>query len=87
MRNPDIKNLPDPYLQPWERDLTERAKKQRAAIDRRAIDSAEAETRRRNAVLDFERRLAERDRLDNITLWVCAAIMLVVGLVVWWMNS
>lgn len=75
MMRPDLKDLPDPYT-PAAREVLNRA-----------ADRAEIKKRRTRALLDFERRLAERDRLDRITLIVCAVVMLGGGLLVWWLNT
>ena len=83
MERPDLKNLPDPYLPDWQQSESSAARELR----NRAADRAEIRTRRRRALEDFERRLAERDRLDRITLRVCAVLLIVIPAIVIWWNT
>jgi hypothetical protein len=74
-QRPDLKDLPDPYLPAQKAVITH--------VDR----IAEAKQRRRQALEQFEKKLEERDRADRITLAVCFALMVIVPLIVWLVNS
>lgn len=79
----ELANLPDPYQPEWQQVQSAAA----CEIRNRAADRTEIKKRRTRALEDFERRLAERDRLDRITLIVCAVVMIGGGLLVWWLNT